>query len=271
MVRRCAWCLAAASVLVAACGDGGGLPDARVIDGTPPGGTLSLTWTLADGDTAVTCDQVGAATVTLSIVPVDQPFGITEAFGCTSTRGTTGVIAAGAYDVTVSLGGGGAVAPSIRRLGVEVRSNADTALEPVAFDIDATGGLRARAAAFGVTGNCMAAPAGAGIDGITLRLRTSAGACVPTTFAVSAGAALPATTFMDDCAAPTPAACIDADQDIVVASAPSGRYRFAIEGLVGGTACWTASPAVRIPAGGAEVSLGTVNLLRSSAPACAKP
>jgi hypothetical protein len=271
MVRQCGWCLAAFGAVVAGCGDDSGLPDARVFDGTPPGGTLSLSWTLADGDAVVTCDQVGAATVTLSIVPVDHPFGVTEAFGCTSARGTTGVLPAGRYDVTASLGGGGAIAEVVRRPGVEVRSNADMALEPIAFDVDATGGLRARVSAFGVVGNCAAAPGGAGIEGVALRLRTSAGVCVATSFDIAAGAARPASTFVDDCASPPPAACIDADQDIVVAGAPSGRYRLAIDGLVGGTACWAASPAVRIPAGGAEVSVGTVNLLRSSAPACAAP
>jgi hypothetical protein len=271
MVRECAWCLVAVSALAAGCGDDAGLPDARVIDGTPPGGTLSLSWTLADGDAVVTCDQVGAATVTLSIVPVDQPFGVTEAFGCTSARGTTGVIPAGRYNVSASLGGGGAIAPALLRADVEVRSNADTALEPLAFDVDATGGLRARLSARDVTGNCAPAPGGAGIEGVALRLRTSTGTCVATTFTIGAGAARPASTFVDDCATPAPAACIDADQDITVAGAPSGRYRFAIDGLVGGTVCWTANPAVRIPAGGAEVSVGTVNLAQSAAPACSAP
>jgi hypothetical protein len=270
MVRPTGY-LAAGTVLLVACGDDAGLPDARVIDGSPPGGTLSLTWTLADGETPVTCDQVGAATVTLSIIPVGLPFGVTEAFGCTSAQGTTRVIAAGRHDITATLGGGGAIAPAVLRLGVEVRSNEVTAVEPIAFDVDATGGLRARVSAFGVAANCAEAPGGAGIEGVTLRLRTSGGTCVPTTFAIAAGATRPAATFVDDCAAPALASCIDADQDIVVASAASGRYRLAIEGRVGDTACWAASPAVRIPAGGAEVSIGTVNLLRSAAKECAAP
>jgi hypothetical protein len=140
MVRPTGY-LAAGTVLLVACGDDAGLPDARVIDGSPPGGTLSLTWTLADGETPVTCDQVGAATVTLSIIPVGQPFGVTEAFGCTSAQGTTRVIAAGRHDVTATLGGGGAIAPAVLRLGVEVRSNEVTAVEAIAFDVDATGAL----------------------------------------------------------------------------------------------------------------------------------
>jgi hypothetical protein len=150
-------------------------------------------------------------------------------------------------------------------------SNAETAVEPIAFDVDATGGLRGRVAAFGVAANCAEAPGGAGIDGVTLRLRTAGGTCVPTTFTIAAGATRPAATFADDCAAPEPAACIDADQDIIVSGAASGRYRLAVEGRVGAAACWAASPAVRIPAGGAEVPIGTVNLLRSTAEECAAP
>jgi hypothetical protein len=126
-------------------------------------------------------------------------------------------------------------------------------------------------AASGVAGNCAAAPGGAGLDALTLRLRNTAGACVPATFAIAAGAALPASTYADDCGTPTPAACVDADQDIAVAGIASGRYRLSAEGFVDGTACWVTSPTVRVPAAAAEAMLGTLNLVRSSAAQCAAP
>ena len=49
------------TALVAACGGGGGFPDAPPIDMPPPLGTFSLAWTVKDtGGNPITCDQIGA-------------------------------------------------------------------------------------------------------------------------------------------------------------------------------------------------------------------
>jgi hypothetical protein len=264
MLRR----LALLALLTASCGDDSGLPDARIIDGVPAGGTLSLSWTLADGDTAVTCDQVGAVAVTLILLPDNAPSGFTETFACTSARGTSGVVAAGRYTVSVALASATGQLATVPARQVTVTSGQDTALGAIPFPVNATGGLRFRAEAEGVPSNCAAAPGGAGIEATHIELRTLDEVCVPTTFAIAAGATAPAGTFVSDCGTPTPAGCLADDQVVSVASAASGRYRLVVEGLIDGRACWEGTPFVRVPAGGATGPLGEVSLVRTGAAGC---
>jgi hypothetical protein len=267
MLRR----LALLAALTASCGDDSGLPDARVIDGPPDAGTLSLSWTLADGGTAVTCDQVGAVTVTLSILPMNAPSGFTEPFTCGSARGTSGPIAPGQYTVTISLAGAAGTVATVPARTVTVTSGQDTSLGAVAFEVDATGGLRFLIDADGVTSNCGAAPGGAAIEATHLELRTLDEVCVPTTFAIAAGATRPAGTYVSDCGTPTPAPCLDEDQIVSVAQAASGRFRLVAQGLIDGTACWEGTPFVRVPAGGATGPLLDVSLVRTGAAGCPAP
>jgi hypothetical protein len=264
MLRR----LALLAALTASCGDDSGLPDARVIDGPPAGGTVSLSWTLADGGSPVTCDQVGAVTVTLSILPKDAPSGFTETFTCGSARGTSDVLAAGAYTVTVTLVGATGTLATAPARPVTVTSGQDTALGAIAFEVNATGGLRFITDAAGVTSNCGAAPAGAGITAMHLELRTLDEECIPTTFAIAAGATTPAGSFVSDCGTPAPAACLAEDQIISVASTASGRLQLVVQGLIDGRACWEGSPFVRVPAGGATGPLGNVSLVRTNLAGC---
>ena len=260
------------ALLLASCGDDSGLPDARVIDGKPSGGTMSLTWSLADGGTAVTCDQIGAVTVTVLMFPKNVGFAITEAYTCVLGKGTSDPIAAGTYDVEISLGGGsGAVVTLPRIADVVVKNGQDTKLGAIVFEVDATGGLRFRLRA-DANGNCTGTGAGgAGIQGVNLALRSLDETCVPTTFQIAAGAFRPASTYVSTCAAPPPAPCIDADQDISIAGAPSGRYDLVAQGLIGGTACWEGSAIVRVPAGGAVGQLGNILLIRTMATGCPAP
>ena len=264
MLRR----LALLAALTASCGDDSGLPDARVIDGPPVGGTVSLSWTLADGGSPVTCDQVGAVTVTLSILPKDAPSGFTETFACGSARGTSGTLAAGPYTVTARLAGSAGTLAAAPPQAVTVISGQDTPLGAIAFEVDASGGLRFVIDADGVASNCGAAPGGAAIEAMHLELRTLGEECIPTTLAIAAGATTPAGTFVSDCGTPAPAACLAEDQIISVASTASGRYRLVVQGLIDGTACWEGTPFVRVPAGGATGPLGDVSLVRTGAAGC---
>ena len=56
--------LGAAALALAACGGGGGFPDAPPIDNPPANGTLAFSWEIHDTDgTVIPCERVGALTV----------------------------------------------------------------------------------------------------------------------------------------------------------------------------------------------------------------
>jgi hypothetical protein len=259
--------------LAMGCGDDSGLPDARVSDGQPRGGTFSLSWTLSDEGTAVPCDQIGAVTVTLLLFPKNAGFGFPQTLSCAAGAGRTGAQDPGTYDVEISLGtAGGAVATLPRMRDVVLRDGQDTSLGAVVFEVDASGGLRFRLKATSASSNCGGTGAGgAAIEGVQLALRSLDEVCLPTTFDIAAGAFRPAATFMSTCAAPPAAACIDEDQSISVASLSSGRYDLLIQGLIGGTACWEGGAIVQVPPGGAIKDLGNLSMIRTGATGCPGP
>src|SRR5688500_15369764 len=145
---RLAW---SSLLLLAACGDDSGLPDARMPDAPPPGGTLSLTWSIADGATALTCAQVNASVVSLTMVPDDAVFGTTDAFTCATGSGTSRSVPPGAYDVTVTLGG--VETEDVTYNDVEITAGQDTSIGDAAFEVAAIGGFSFQIVAGG-QGNC---------------------------------------------------------------------------------------------------------------------
>ena len=124
--------------LLAACGDDAGPPDARGIDAAPPNGSFSLTWSISDGTNPLTCAQVQASLLSLTIRPVDQPFGFSDVLTCSSGQGTIAV-PPDTYDIAVSLGGV-AVDPIVFD-NVTVDAEQDTALGDAAFEVEAVGGF----------------------------------------------------------------------------------------------------------------------------------
>ena len=88
----------------AACGSGGGFPDARAIDAPPPTGTFTLDWSVSDANgQAITCDQVGGQTVT--VLAHNRAFegGETEPFICSTLMGQSPGLAPGIYDFMFEL------------------------------------------------------------------------------------------------------------------------------------------------------------------------
>jgi len=266
---RLAWLgILAAGTL--SCGDDAGLPDARVIDAEPPGGTISLQWTVEDSDgNPVTCGAAGASSVTLTIVPFDQPFGVTDVLSCSALEGSSRILDGNKYDVTVALGG--VSAPSLRFDDVVVPSGGNTVIGPVDFVVNTDGGFRFKMVA-GAGGNCTAlASGGAGITTTSIVLTDGSLNCVPATFDIAAGATAPAGTYTTDCTTPAAfPACIAEDQFVTVAPGiPAGTYRMAITGFNGAEACWTRNPQFTVPGGGATANLPQQNLNVDGAnPAC---
>lgn len=253
---------------LAACGDGGGFPDAPLPDSPPPNGTFSLAWTLTDdGGQPVTCDQVGAQAVTAVLRNPDVQGGSTEVFSCSSGMAMSPGVAPGMYQIDFELNGA-ATAPLIDtapRQEVEIKSGQNTALSPITFAINATGGLALSLSALGVTaGNC--APTGnmgAGIDQFKITLQKASDlSCAAVTFAVSAGASGIAGTYVVNCGSPATIGCLNADQVLSVSSIPSGRYRIQVRGRSGGD-CYVNDDQLAVPAIGMTLTR-TLNLAKTT-------
>jgi len=265
-MRVCPWL--ASFLLVAACGDDSGLPDARAIDAAPDTGTLSLSWTIADQGVPLTCTQVGASIISLTIVPDGQVFATTDVLTCASMQGTSRALPPGIYDVSATLGD--VATPAIEFEDVVVTSGQDTPIGEAAFEVQAVGGFAFQIVAGG-QGNCTPPDqGGAGITAMELELEAVGGGCVPTTFDIAAGASLPATSFTSTCPAAGQAPCIAQDQTVTVApTLATGPYRLVIRGVVGADTCWSRLSQFDVPAGGATENLPQQNLLFiDSNPAC---
>ncbi len=263
MKRTLVTLLAVAAAVGAGCSDDVGLPDARIpIDAAAPG-QFMVSWTVGHQGTVLTCAEISASSVTVEIVPVGAVFGVVDSFGCTSSIGTSRLLAPGGYDLEISLeGSGGTLAGPVLRLAVVVTSGGVAAVTPVPFDVDPAGDL-----AFTITtpagDNCGAMPAGAGITATRIELRDAAGTCVPTTFTIGAGATAPAGTYVSDCATATHA-CIAADQAVGAADVRSGQRSMVITGLVGTTACWRRSSSFVVRAAGLTTTLSAQQLIRDT-------
>jgi hypothetical protein len=268
MVRpgRCSFLLGV--VVASACGDGGGFPDARGPDAPPVGGTFTLAWSLADdGGAPVSCEQVGALTLTVIARNTQIAGGLTEVFSCSTGMGQSQAMLPGTYNLQFELhGASGVLATAPSQHDVVITSGQDTALTPLAFELDATGGLALTLSA-GSGGNCGAG--GAGIQNMTITLHHSGDqSCAPITFAISAGASHPAGTYTVNCAAPVLAPCIESDQTLSATDVPSGAYTIRVRGKVGGIDCYTNNDGIQVPPLG-EVLMRTLNLSHAATtPGC---
>jgi len=230
--------LAFLALIFVGCGDDAGLPDARPLIDAPPAGKLQLTWTLSHGGAPQTCSSIGASSIVAGIVPVNQPFGVTDVFGCSLGTGTSRDLAPGRYIVTVAVAGVGDLDEPVVFRDVEVTSSSVTPVGPAAFDVEPTGSLVFRMATTATGGNCAATSAmGAGITATTIVLRDAANACVPTTFTIAAGANDPGGTYVSDCNGSS-YGCIAADQDLRADGVTAGQHSMLFTGAVGAVPCW---------------------------------
>ncbi|MGE0872091.1 MAG: hypothetical protein AB7P03_26270 [Kofleriaceae bacterium] len=233
------------------CGSGGGFPDAPPKDAPPPGGTFSLDWVITDANNQpITCGQIGATTVTMSLRNRAVQGGQSEVFTCPNLSGTSPVLPVGIYDIEFELAGAvGLIATAPKQEGIEIKSGQNTELAPLAFAVDATGQLELSLNAHQTGGNCAPAMDSAGIEGMTITLEHvgNGNPCENVTFSISAGASQPAGTYTVDCAAPAVGACVESDQTLTVPSLPSGNYIIRIRGKVGGTDCWVNNDTIKVP------------------------
>lgn len=266
------------TVLVAACGDGGGFPDAPPIDMPKPGGTFDLAWTLKDtSGNAITCDQIGAQAVTVYTHNRAVQGGSTEVFTCGTFKGTSQDLIPGTYDMDFELGGiGGAVgtgiiATSPKQMGIVIKSGENVTLSPLAFAVDATGGIKLNITANKPGGNCgSVGNNGAGITGMTLTLEHMVGgACEPVVFTIAPNATLPGGSYTVNCTAPTVAPCIEADQQLSATGVKSDSYQLHVRGKIATADCWRNDDSMPVPPLGRDV-IRTLNLgaAPSGTPGC---
>jgi hypothetical protein len=243
---------------VAACGGGGGFPDARVIDAAVPSATFSVAWTLSDAQSQpLACDRVGATSVTVLAHNQAVEGGMTEVFTCPSDMGTSEKLFPGVWDFDFQLtSASGVLATVPAQHGVTLTAGQNTALQPLAFMVDATGGLALTLATNRAGGNCAAQPGGGGIANTTITLQHSSDqTCAPVTFTISTGG-----TYTVDCTTPVVAGCIDSTSTLTVASLPSDSYTIHVHGmLTGGAACWSNSDSLQVPPSAATLTK-TLNL-----------
>lgn len=242
LVRTCVFFLALL-VGVASCSGGVGLPDAGVPDAPAASGRFTVAWTLADGARVLTCEDVGAQLLTVTVTGPAIGGGYAEAFTCANGVGTSKELPVGVVDLTFELVGrsGSLSTPPAQRLTIP-RDGTVTAA-PLALQLQAQGGLNARLVA-GPTSNC--AVAGANLTALSLVLEKG-GACVPATFAIAAAGGRPASTYVSTCAVPAPTTvCVERDQ-AVTTTVGSGSYVVRVRGFQGAAPCWIADQLADIP------------------------
>jgi hypothetical protein len=264
---------------LAACGSGGGFPDARPIDSPIPGGRFAVSWTVTDnGGQPISCDPIGAQSITAAIHNRAVEGGETEVFVCSTGSGESQAFTPGIYDMDFQLNGAivlpaipdGVIARAAPQLGVLLESGKTTQLAPLAFKLDVTGGLALHFDAGKAAGNCAATGAnGAGITTTSISLvKNRDSSCAAVTLDIAAGATQPARTYTIDCATPVDGPCIDSDQVITVMGVPSDSYTIHIKGKTVPTMCWTNNDALQVPPNGVTLT-HTLNLaLTTGTPGC---
>lgn len=264
-------CLRAALVFAAsmtgACGGGGGFPDAPPEPDASPGGTLSLDWSLvkmADGS-PVSCDAVGAGTVTLLLRNRSMQGGFTEVFTCGTGSGTTPAVPIGTYDINFELNGlSGLITTAPEQMGLVVTRGQNTPLAPITFTVNATGAMDLRIDALKAAGNCdPIASNGAGITAMRITLNhATGGACEPTTLMIGA------TPYTINCGAPVTTTCIEKTTAITAASLPSDNYQIHIRAdQTAAMNCFVNDDSIRVPPNGKTLTR-TLNLAPSTGAGC---
>lgn len=255
--------------LWAACGGGGGFPDARPIDVPPPNGTFTLAWSVSDtAGQPITCDQVGGQTVTVLAHNRAYEGGEPEPFVCSSLMGQSPGLAPGTYDFEFELdASSGILATAPGQYGIEIASNQSVQLAPLAFSLDATGGMALHLASNKPGGNCGApggATPGGGVTSTTITLvHSSDQSCQPLTLQIAAGASQPASMYTIACTTPVVGPCIESDQAITATGFGADSYMIHIKMNQATNVCWTNDDSIVVPPLGATLTR-TLNLLFAS-------
>ncbi len=127
----------ALAALCAACGSGGGFPDAAKPPPPPDPGSISLDWKLQDSTgQPVTCMQVNATTVFVDLRDADTAEAFSATFSCPLGTGISGALPASTYDIRFSLiNNNGTIASAPPQDAVVIQPDKTTQLTPITFVI----------------------------------------------------------------------------------------------------------------------------------------
>lgn len=253
-------------LLVAACGGGGGFPDAPVPDAAETG-TFSLAWSVVDQDNApLPCGRIAAQSMTVLAHDKQGFGGSSQGFTCKDGAGTSGQVPIGLYDIDFELSGTfGLLAQAPSQMSVAIHSNQDTQLDPVTFQVQATGGVALQLDSGNANGNCApTANGGAGIEQFTITVeRTSDLTCAPLTLNISQGATRPAGTYTVNCNMPVVTGCIEADQVLTATGVDSDGYTLHIKGKIQSKDCYLNDDSIQVPP--LDITLSrTLNLVQQT-------
>jgi len=243
-----------------------GFPDARIPDAEVPGGTVTLSWTVTDtnGPATITCDQANATTVTVTLREEGASSGIPQPFNCSSGMATSAPVPPGTYVLGFELRGPtGQIATATGQNGIVINSQQDTDVGAINFDVNALGAMNVTVVAAGasITSNCGALDAmGGGIEQMTIEVERDA-TCVPFDYTINAA---PDTTTCP----PTPIACFETTDQIVVPSIGSGRYQLRATGLIGGVECWIGQQEIRVPTDNMSADFQLNMAYQAATPGC---
>ena len=246
--------------LASGCGDEGDpTPD---VDAAPPaGGTITIAWQIEDPANpgiTLTCGQVAASGVRLTIRPVGGGSGDVDSFSCDGGMATTRDFNPGQYNMELALTAGLKDLVVVPVMGVTLEANNNTQLAGVTFAVRPRGNLQFQVGNSLGRPNCTATPAGAGMTEVSLQLRDADDTCIPTTFILDPDNA--ATSYPSDCQNPTPAVCIENDVPIS-AVVNSGSLKLAITGRQGNETCFTRVSQFTVPGNDLDTQLPTQTLL----------
>jgi len=250
------------------CGSGGGFPiDAG---GSSSPGTVTLAWSLTDiAGAAITCDQVGANSVALTLQG-HATAGALVSLSCAAGQGTSQALPPDTYDVAIELHGASLTAISATpQKGVVVRAGADTRLAAAVFAVDPHGAIAFSINVPQAASNCGAASdQGAGITATTITLQHDGnGPCEPVLFTHTKGTT-PLGTYTVDCGSPMVVNCVERDEALTATGVASGGYTVHVVGKINAAACWRNDDTLQVPAQGHTLS-GTWNLaLQSTVSGC---
>jgi hypothetical protein len=235
-------------LLLAACGSGGGFPDAPAPDAAPVA-KFSLSWSVIDQNSQpLPCSRIAGQSMTVLAHNKAFDGGIPEIFTCAGGMGTSQDVVAGTYRFDFELSGTfGVLATAPEQNDVELPADTVTPLMPLTFQVDATGTMALKLASGVTGGNCAS---GAGIDAVSISVnRASDNSCVDMSFDVSAGAANAAGIYATSCATPADytGGCIDTDQTLTAANIPSDTYIVHVRGKKAANNCYVNDDTVQSP------------------------
>jgi hypothetical protein len=122
-------------VVLAACGSGGGVPDAARTDG-PGIGEFSVAWSLVDSHAQpITCEQAGAASMLTTITNQEDGAESSSTFACPLGSAVSGALTASTYELHFSLLGANGTLAMASPQTVILTADHPTPLAPIQFAV----------------------------------------------------------------------------------------------------------------------------------------